>query len=247
VTVLPSHPRLPELSFVWMPRSTDDPQPELHSLSADFDDDVGPPPLELRDFQPTNTSLFDTVLAWHLKVGMIGPFGQDDADYFKEASIIRETAEIPVKASPLQGTTLTTLLGGSGTAAVLEVFHNGVTPVEATVSVLFVAGAMILLGTANAVRRALEAGLERKLLRTFGVEPDKTIAKNRDQALARNKTALQGKEARARSAGVSSARYVDETTAAYATRDPRIVARRKRAAAERTGEVPPERAERDRI
>ena len=151
---------------------------------------------------------------------MIGPFGQDDADYFKEASIIRETAEIPVKASPLQGTTLTTLLGGSGTAAVLEVFHNGVTPAEATVSILFVAGAMIFLGTANAVRRALEAGLERKLLRTFGVEPDNTIAKNRDQALARNKTALQGKEARARSAGVSSPQYVDETTAAYATRDP---------------------------
>jgi hypothetical protein len=236
VTVHPSHPRLPELSLVWLPRSTDDPETELYSLSADFDDDVGPPTLELRDFTPTNTSIVDTLLAWHLKVGLIGPFGLDDPDYFKVASIIRDTAEIPVKTSPLKGITLTTLLGGGGSAAVLEVFHNGVTPAEATVSVLFVAGAMILLGTANAVRRAVEAGLERKLLLIFGVEPDKTIAKDREHALRSNKATSRAKEERARSATLNSAKKGDATTDAYAMRNPRIAAARERESGLRTGD-----------
>jgi hypothetical protein len=154
VTVHPNHPQLPELTFVWMPRSPKDPEHGLYSLGRAFDDDVGPPALEMRDFQPANVAIVDTLLAWHLRAGRIGPFGSDDADYFKAASIIRDTAEIPVKTSPLQGATLTTLLGGSGTAAVLELLHNGVTPAEAIVSVLFVAGAMIVLGGANACPRS---------------------------------------------------------------------------------------------
>ena len=47
VTVHPTHPQLPELTLVWMRRSADDPEPELHSLSRSFDDDVGSPALEM--------------------------------------------------------------------------------------------------------------------------------------------------------------------------------------------------------
>jgi hypothetical protein len=138
----------------------------------------------------------ETVLAWHLKAGMIGPFSMDGAsrgpgrtwpDYFETASIILEEVEIPVRASPLQGATLAPLIGGSGSIGLLEVFHNGVSAADAAISVLFVAGAMIVLGTANAVRRALEAGIESKLLRVFGVRSDASIAQKREEAITKDR------------------------------------------------------------
>jgi hypothetical protein len=226
VTVHPSHPQLPELTFVWMQRNSHDPNPELYSLSQAFDDDVGPPVLEMRDYRPGNISIIDTLLAWHLRAGRIGPFGSDDADYFKAASIIRETAEIPVKFSPLRGETLTSLLG-VGSAGVLEIFHNGVTPAEAIVSVVFVAGAMILLGTANAVRRAIEAGLERKLLITFGVDQAKAIAEVREKTIVQNKMMSKARAERERSGSQSHDEPGKLTTAAYAERNPEIIAARQ--------------------
>jgi hypothetical protein len=229
VTVYPSHPQLPELTFVWMPRSSHDPEPELYSLSRAFDDDSGPPVLEMRDYRPANISIIDTLLAWHLRAGRIGPFGSDDADYFKAASIIRDAAEIPIQLSPLKGETLTSLLGSGGTAAVLEIFHNGVTPAEAIVSVLFVAGAMILLGSANAVRRAVEAGLERKLLITFGVNQAKEIAEHRQKMIETNKLMSKARAERELSGTRSDHEPGKVITEAYTDRNPTIVADRQRA------------------
>jgi hypothetical protein len=87
---------------------------------------------------------------------------------------------LPVRNSALKGSTLASLIsGGGGTVGIIEIFHTGVTPAEALVSVVFVAGATILLGAANAVRRALEAGLELKLQRLFGMQDAQVIARLR--------------------------------------------------------------------
>jgi hypothetical protein len=53
---------------------------------------------------------------------------------------------------------------------------------EASVSVLFVAGAMIILGAANAVRRAVESGLEHKLLKVFGMTEGRIVGQTRNDA-----------------------------------------------------------------
>jgi hypothetical protein len=95
------------------------------------------------------------------------------SDYSALSLRIIETAEIPVRASPLKGTTLATLGGGSYT--ILELFHSGVSLQEASTAVVFVAGAMIVFGVADAVGRALAAGVEDKLLKIFGLGKERTV------------------------------------------------------------------------
>ena len=50
---------------------------------------------------------------------------------------------------------------------------------EASISVLFVAGSMVIFGAAKGVARALEQGLEQKLLKIFGVAQERTVAARR--------------------------------------------------------------------
>ena len=183
-TVYPNGQEFSGLSIVWIPADIDDvghfsitaemadtPRPRsAHARQTYFDnilefenDDT----FEARDFSVNSAIDVIFLLSRHLKAGIIGQLSEPH--YLNIASAILEAAELPVRSSPLQGTTLASLIGASGSVAVLQIFHNGVSPAEAVVSVLFLAGAMIVLGTANAVRRALEAGLERKLLHAFGI------------------------------------------------------------------------------
>jgi hypothetical protein len=202
-TVHPIRPELPELSIVWMPRSDlpiDD--KSLQSLSARLDDPDEAPTLEIRDFLPDGRSAVVNILAWHLRAGRTMPPKDADRakytmDYIQTAQSIL-AAEVPLRTSPLHSMSLGSLVGGSGVVGVLEIFHSGVSPAEAAVSVLFVAGAIIVLGTANAVRRALEAGVETKLLAVFGVERDKHVSDERETIARRAKAAQRKKESRGR-------------------------------------------------
>jgi len=205
-TIHPSRASLPELTFVWMPRSELSVSANsLSSLRSKFHEPDGPTELEIQDYVPNGQSVFLTTLAWHLKAGRATP--PEDAtyddyviDYFGAAQNILLQAELPVRASPLQGVSLSTLLGSGGAIGVMKLFHRGVTPAEAAVSVLFVAGAMIVFGTANAVRRALEVGVEQKLLSVFGIDRDLLISEKREAVARQERTLTQTMEkARARS------------------------------------------------
>lgn len=72
--------------------------------------------------------MIESIVVQHLKAGIIGPFPRkwgELPDYSAFAAIIIEKVEIPARASPLQGTTLATLIGGSGSAvATLEIFQR---------------------------------------------------------------------------------------------------------------------------
>jgi hypothetical protein len=185
-TISPGDPSLPEISLVLMPTDADTEIDlsirKLNDLFGALKDENYDADLELRDFRQGDKQLVVSSLALHLKSGFRSQF-QDNLDlpnYEKLASDITETALIPVRYSPLQGRTFASLIGGSGSVSLLEVFHTGVSPAEAVVSVLFVAGAMIVFGAANAVRRAVEAGVEYKLLAAFWVKEEKVIAASRD-------------------------------------------------------------------
>jgi hypothetical protein len=90
------------------------------------------------------------------------------SNYRNVASDIIERAEIPVKGSPLKGATLAALSGVSG-ASILELFHSGVPLQEACITILFLASTPIIFGAAKGVARAVEEGLEQKVLKLFGV------------------------------------------------------------------------------
>ena len=108
----------------------------------------------------------------------------DLSNYRNVASNIIESAEIPVRASPLKGVTLGALAGGG--VSILNLIHSGIGLEEASISVLFAAGTMVIWGAAKGVARALEHGLEQKLLKIFGVAQVRTVAARRVAGAKRN-------------------------------------------------------------
>ena len=201
-TIYPGSPQLPELTIIWMPRDENinvfSTTRALADELAEGEDDDCRTRLEIRDIAEGDRSLLESALVFHFKAGGTGSINlEDPPNYGRLATLILENAEIPVRASPLKGETLASLIsGGGGTLGLIEIFHTGVTPTEAMVSVAFVAGATILLGAANAVRRAVEAGLELKLQSLFGLPDLRVIASGRTQATV-NRRAKTRKQATA--------------------------------------------------
>jgi cobalamin biosynthesis protein CbiG len=95
--------------------------------------------------------------------------------------------------------------------------------------------------------RALEAGLERKLLSIFGIDSDKAIAEAREKAIAKDKVMSRARNERARTGTHSPDEPGAVTTTAYAARDPAVIEAQKRRRAERTGIDVRPRAEREKL
>jgi hypothetical protein len=199
-TILPKHRLLPDLTLLSISREPDASILDgAVNLAKEFTDRTSSPEksdipeLQLRDLAAGDMELVKMTLVQHLKAGAVGevikfpypgPPELDLPNYPALAAAIFETAEIPVRNSPLKGTTLAALVSSSSSISILEVAHSGVTATEAIVSVLFIAGTMIVLGAANAVRRAIEAGLEHKLLLIFGVAGECEVGNSRNTSIA---------------------------------------------------------------
>jgi hypothetical protein len=173
--IFPDNPQLPEVMFIFMSRDPNlDPRSAISDLERELAEDADSPDLpqlQLRDFIAGGKELLETALSWHLRTGTVGRMSMLDLpDYSALASNIVATAEIPVTESPLKGATLASLIGSS--LGLMELFHSGVTPTEAVVSVLFVQGAMIIFGLTDAV---LRSDLEPKLAKVFGRGKDRAI------------------------------------------------------------------------
>jgi hypothetical protein len=173
-TIVPNITELPELILVSLrlDPSVDVDLITIENLAHDFSerkDGDEAPELRVRGFTEGNSELVIRTIATQLRDGATGrlPVSMLPAIESLAEAIYRD-ADVPVVSSPLKGVTLSNLVAGAGSVSVVQIFHSGVTPAEATGSVLFIAGTMIILGAANAVRRAIEAGLEQKLLKVLG-------------------------------------------------------------------------------
>jgi hypothetical protein len=130
-TVLPGNSQLPELIFVFLPCKPIDHLREAvyrleRELAESEDYDGYSPDLQLRDFIEGGKVSVETALSWHLKIGAVGRFSMLDLpDYDSLASAIFNTAEVPVKTSPLKGITLAGLVGGSSSVSLIEILHSG--------------------------------------------------------------------------------------------------------------------------
>jgi hypothetical protein len=220
--VLPKNPQLPELLFISMSRDTKINLPEaLIELEAELtttQEDSNSPELELRGLTTGGKEILETALTWHLQSGTVGQMSMFDlSNYSNVALEIIETAEIPVTASPLKGATLAALAGGGAT--ILNLFHSGVGVTEASISILFLAGTMIIFGAAKGVARALEAGLEQKVLKMFGVQRQRIVSARREVAVKTARGSRQArsptptKETEAQLAETSTAREADTSSA----------------------------------
>jgi hypothetical protein len=92
-----------------------------------------------------------------------------------------EHYEVPFVESPLRGTTLNSLISG-GTLALMQLYLHQ-SPLDAAIAVLYTSGAIIILGAADAVRRAVSAAIEERLRSVLGVPMERTVMrKNRESA-----------------------------------------------------------------
>jgi hypothetical protein len=125
----------------------------------ELEDEYDSPQLQLREYRIIDGEVLKRTIAAQLRAGTTGRIDPiNPPNYEGLADSIYRNAEIPLRLSPLKGVTLSSLLGATGSAGMLQLFHSGVTPTEAALSVLFVAGTMIVFGAADVVRRAVEAG-----------------------------------------------------------------------------------------
>jgi hypothetical protein len=171
----------------------------LEKQFAESEDEDEAPELQFREFTTGDGELVKRTIAAQLRDGATGRLNVlAPPDYGRLAETIYSDAEVPLKSSPLKGVTLSALAGvggAGGSISMLQIFHSGVTPSEAAVSVLFVAGTMIVMGAANAVRRAVEAGLEQKLLRVMGATEARVVGAVRDSAAKEKRTKKRRKRA----------------------------------------------------
>jgi hypothetical protein len=83
--------------------------------------------------------------------------------------------EVPVHESPLKGTTLATILSSGGGLSMIQLFAHGVSPLDAAIAVIFASASMIVIGAADAVRRATSAAIEERLRSVFGVPAEREV------------------------------------------------------------------------
>lgn len=198
-TLLLKYTALPELTFVSLPidpnmitdvgRSIEELGSEFAEFEDEDKDELGE--LHINEAKFGKGELIKQMIVMHLVSGLEELPSRSLLIRFEDlAEAIYEKAEIPVKSSPINGVTLSSLVGGAGVAGVLQLFHSGVTPGEAVITVLFLAGTMVILGAANGVRRALDAGLEQKVLKVFGATDDaKYVGNDRDWQAKRKRIA----------------------------------------------------------
>jgi hypothetical protein len=230
--ILPKNPQLPELLFISMSRGADinlfEAVAELEAELATSEDDSDSPGLEARGFTTGGKELLETALTWHLRSGTVGRLSMFDLSNYRNVALdIIETAEIPVTASPLKGATLAALAGGGG-ASILDLFHSGVGMEEAGISILFLAGTVVIFGAAKGVARALEKGLEQKVLQMFGVTQQRTVSARRVAGAITPR--VSRRRAKTASTVEETQAQVDETSTKREAHAPSAVVSQQRAA-----------------
>jgi hypothetical protein len=181
--VFPKASHLPELVFISISRDTDIHFFEgLAELKAELEHGANEPDgvsWTLRGFSTGGTEILIGALVWHLRSATQGSLSFSDAYNYNEIALqIVNYAELPVKSSPLKGITLGALVGG-GSATLLDLARPGVSLEEALVSVLVIAGTIVIFGASKGVARGLEAGLEQKILEKLGVGGQRRVAAKR--------------------------------------------------------------------
>lgn len=214
-SIFPGDPNLPELIFASLPSDETDLDfggfvaANIVNLLQDSEDEDEASELQVRDFTMGGGDLVIQNIASLLRSGVTGRLTHEQIpNYNRFAETIYNHAEIPVKSSPLNGVTLSTLVGGTGSVGILELFHSGVSPTEAALSVLFAGGALIVMGTADAVRRAVATGVEQRLLGFFGVKEHGKVVSRRTRAA--NEKRAKKKVTQARVAVPQTARRTEE-------------------------------------
>ncbi len=187
--ILPKNPQLPELVFISVPVS---PGINLRQAVAALEAELEASEehsylagLELRGFAVGGIELLETTLSWQLRAGTVGRLSMFDLSNYRNVALdIIETAEIPIKASALKGSTLATLatLAGASGTGILELFNSSANIEHACISVIFFAGTIVLFGAARGLSRALEAGLEQTVLKLFGVTEQRQVGARRAAA-----------------------------------------------------------------
>lgn len=171
-TIVSDDPNLPEFQIMWLRRD-----PNAASSSTPFEN-FGQSLSSSGQLEVIQTTNDLENLVGRLIHGTGGMWPPNVAEFVVE---VCASAEIPVQSSPLNGVTLTGLLGAGGTASVIHLFQSGVTIQQAAVAVVFVGGSMIVLGAAAAVNRAVSEGLELWLKARFGGTPQSESAAERSR------------------------------------------------------------------